>query len=263
MPVRVRANYVHHNGALGLVGTGVNMLFENDNRLQQHRRSQPVLVGGRRKWVATSGLVVRGNFAHHNKGHGLWTDIENIDTLYQFNRSEDNDLNGIFHEVSYRAVIRYNTCQRNGVVSPTPGWVTGAGISVNSSPDVEVYENIIVNNFNGIGGIQTPRGSGKYRPVPAAELQCPPQHRDDDGGAHGHRPIREPVQRVHESEQDRHVNGAAIFPANFARLVPAVKNLREAFDVALQHHINPIRHNANKNNATPPKPAFFYRLFQT
>jgi hypothetical protein len=35
---------------------------------------------------------------------------------------------------------------------------------VNSSPDVEVYGNTIVNNFNGIGGIQTPRGSGKYGP---------------------------------------------------------------------------------------------------
>jgi hypothetical protein len=71
----------------------------------------------------------------------------------------------IFHEISYRAVIRDNRASRNGiVVKPFPGWVTGAGIKVNASPDVEVYGNTLINNFNGIGGSQTPRGSGRYGP---------------------------------------------------------------------------------------------------
>jgi hypothetical protein len=163
--MRVRRNYVHHNGGYGFTGTGAGMLFE-DNEIAYNNTVgyNPNWGAGGTKWVATTGLVVRGNFSHHNKGQGLWTDIDNIDTLYEYNRSEDNDLDGIFHELSYRAIIRYNTCQRNGVISPFPGWVTGGGITVNSSPDVEVYGNTIVNNFNGIGGIQTPRGSGKYGP---------------------------------------------------------------------------------------------------
>jgi parallel beta-helix repeat protein len=95
---------------------------------------------------------------------GLWTDIDNSDTLYEYNRSEDNDHGGIFHEISYAATIRYNTCLRNGVVSPFPGWVDGAGIIVSSSSDVEVYGNTVTDNFQGIMALDSARvgSAGRY-----------------------------------------------------------------------------------------------------
>jgi hypothetical protein len=161
----VRSNNIHHNGGVGLLGAGVGTLIENNEISYNNTVGyNPYWGAGGSKWVYTTGLIVRGNFSHHNKGHGLWTDIDNIDTLYERNRVEDNDLDGIFHEISYRAVIRDNTCQRNGAVSPYPGWMTGGGIVVNSSSDVEIYRNTVVGNFNGIGGIQSNRGSGRHGP---------------------------------------------------------------------------------------------------
>jgi parallel beta-helix repeat protein len=119
---------------------------------------------GATKFTRTNGLVVRGNFSHHNGGPGLWTDIDNINTLYENNRVEDNDWRGIFHEISYKAVIRNNICRRNGFKNPLPNVapVDGAGILVSSSPNVEIYGNTIEGNRTGIGALQTNRGSGAY-----------------------------------------------------------------------------------------------------
>jgi hypothetical protein len=161
--ITIRRNHVHHNGGYGLTGAGAGILIEqNEIAYNNTVGYNPFWGAGGSKWVLTDGLIVRNNFSHHNRGPGLWTDIDNINTLYEYNRVEDNELDGIFHEISYKATIRYNTCQRNGTASPFPGWMTGGGIVVNSSPDVEIYGNTVTNNFNGIGGIQSNRGSGRY-----------------------------------------------------------------------------------------------------
>jgi len=110
------------------------------------------------KFAFTSNLVVRGNLVHHNLGNGLWTDINNIHTLYENNVVRDNWGQGIFHEISYDAIIRNNTVRRNGF-GRGRDWHYGAGIMVADSPNVEVYGNIVVNNFDGIIGIQQDRGS--------------------------------------------------------------------------------------------------------
>jgi parallel beta-helix repeat protein len=81
-------------------------------------------------------LTVTGNFAHHNRGAGLWTDTDNKAVLYDGNTASDNADNGIFHEISYDAVIRNNITERNGK----------HGIVVDASPHVEVYANTIRDN---------------------------------------------------------------------------------------------------------------------
>ncbi len=83
---------------------------------------------------------MRGNYAHDNWGSGLHTDIDNVNTLYENNRSENNAQIGIFHEIGYKAIIRNNVTRGNGYAS---GWVAGAGIFVNSSQDVEIYGNTV------------------------------------------------------------------------------------------------------------------------
>lgn len=160
-----RRNYVHHNGSLGFTGAGANGLVE-DNEIAYN--GVPAIgyniywTSGGSKWVFTTGLIVRRNWSHHNYGTGLWTDIDNIGTLYEHNTVEDNGLNGIFHEISWAAVIRNNLVQRNGFATAYPGWLDGAGIMVAHSKDVEVYGNTVVNNKDGIGGIQSARGSGLH-----------------------------------------------------------------------------------------------------
>jgi hypothetical protein len=112
------------------------------------------------KFVGTKNLVVRRNFVHHNVGPGLWTDVNNIDVLYEGNRIEDNAKAGLTHEISYRAIIRRNVITRNGTSRPYPYWVERACILISNSSDVEVYENICEDNWQGIAALHVYRGVG-------------------------------------------------------------------------------------------------------
>ncbi len=163
-----RNNYVHHNCGFGLVGAGANAIVEGNEIAYNNIMAGTTNTcgadsfwgAGGSKWVWTTNLIVRGNFSHHNDGPGLWTDINNIYTLYENNILEDNVRGGIFHEISYDATIRNNTMRRNGTGKDFPGWTTGAGIEVVSSRNVEVYGNTLVDNWQGITGLNDHRGTG-------------------------------------------------------------------------------------------------------
>jgi parallel beta-helix repeat protein len=167
-------NNVHHQGQMGIAGQGRDVLVENNEIAYNNVAGfGPGLQGeaGATKFVGTDGLIVRGNWSHHNHGPGLWTDINNINTLYENNRVEDNDWRGIFHEVSYKAVIRNNIVRRNGFRNPATaiGAVDGAGILISSSRDVEVYGNTVEDNRSGITAQETDRPTtsslGQYHTV--------------------------------------------------------------------------------------------------
>ncbi|MDQ3809908.1 MAG: right-handed parallel beta-helix repeat-containing protein, partial [Chloroflexota bacterium] len=161
--MKVLRNNIHHNGQIGIAGTGDSILIEGNEiayNNYQHTYSYGFEAGGT-KFTRTRWLVVRGNYSHHNWGSGLWTDIDNIHTLYESNRVSDNAAQGIFHEISYDAVIRNNIIERNGFEKT---WYYGAGIQINHSPNVEVYGNTVTGNQNGIIGLQQDRGSGAYGP---------------------------------------------------------------------------------------------------
>jgi Right handed beta helix region len=91
---------------------------------------------GGAKFSWSRNLTVRHNSVHHNHGAGLWTDTDNLGVLYEGNTASDNADNGIFHEISYDAVIRYNVTERNGK----------HGILVDASSNVELYANTVRNN---------------------------------------------------------------------------------------------------------------------
>jgi hypothetical protein len=166
-----RGNNVHHNGALGFIGAGDNVIVEeNEIAFNNTAGYDPYWGAGGAKWVLTTRLLVRGNYSHDNRGHGLWTDIDNIDVVFESNRVEDNDLCGIFHEIGYRATIRGNVVSRNGRAKPFPGWVDGAGILVLSSSDVEITENTVIDNWQGITALEGERGSGSRGPWVLARL---------------------------------------------------------------------------------------------
>jgi hypothetical protein len=158
---QVRENHVHHNGQLGIAGSGDAILLEN-NEIAYNNTAKYFTrwESGGAKFVSTTNLVVRGNFSHHNDGPGLWTDMDCLNTLYENNVVEDNQLMGILHEISYAAVIRNNIVRRNGL--GLPDWIAGAGILIAASPDVEVYGNFVEGNADGIGGMQQERGAGAY-----------------------------------------------------------------------------------------------------
>jgi parallel beta-helix repeat protein len=160
---QVRQNYIHNNGQLGIGGSGNNIVIEY-NAIYRNNTAHfyPAWEAGGVKFTATSNLIVRGNHSFFNDGPGLWTDHDNIDTLYENNTSEDNTWMGILHEISYAAIIRNNTIRRNGFGFDP--WIIGAGILVTGSPNVEIYGNFLDGNADGIGAAQQNRGSGAYGP---------------------------------------------------------------------------------------------------
>jgi hypothetical protein len=154
---RVLGNHIHHNGQLGMLGTGDGQLVEG-NEIDHNNTEgfSPLWEAGGTKFARTDGLVVRANNVHHNTGPGLWTDINNIRTTIERNVVHANTSHGIFHEISYRAVIRDNQVTDNGRAEPLPGW-GGAGIRVAASPDVEVHGNRLAGNQNAIVLVQQRR----------------------------------------------------------------------------------------------------------
>ena len=148
-----------------MIGAADNALVDsNEISYNNFAGFNPYWGSGGSKWVLTVGLTVRNNFSHHNNGPGLSTDIGNIYTLYENNTLEDNARGGIFHEISYDAIIRNNTARRNGSNHDYPWWTTGAGIEVSGSSNVEVYGNIVEDNWQGITGLDDHRGNGRYGP---------------------------------------------------------------------------------------------------
>ncbi len=150
--MQVVGNQIVHNGQLGLLGRGDDIRVEgNEIAYNNFKRYQPKWEAGGAKFVMTSRLVVRNNYVHDNGGPGLWTDIDNYGTLYEGNLVVSNETMGIFHEISYDAVIRNNIVKFN---APNyREWLYGAQILISNSSDVEVYNNEVVATLGGGHGI--------------------------------------------------------------------------------------------------------------
>ncbi len=161
----VRSNYVHDNGQAGIATiSATSMLVENNEIAYNNYADYDTHYdGGGTKFMKSLNLTVRGNYAHHNYGSGLWFDWDNKDILVENNTTEDNDGPGIFHEAGYNAVIRNNIVRRNGFNFHS-GWIDGSGILLLASNNTEIYGNRVEKNMDGIGLTQTDRGSGAYGP---------------------------------------------------------------------------------------------------
>jgi parallel beta-helix repeat protein len=161
-----RNNKIHDNGVIGLEVAWVRELgaLVEGNEIYGNNTTgaDEYYEAGGSKFGETENLIVRGNFVHDNNGPGLWTDIDNVNTLYENNVVEGNSGAGIFHEISYSATIRDNLVRGNGFRNR--GWLWEAGIMVAASQGVEIHGNTLQGNYNGITLIQQDRGSGSLGP---------------------------------------------------------------------------------------------------
>ena len=135
---QVLNNRMHHNGMYGMSGAGDGALIEGNeiafnNTANYHVMNGGCYAAGGTKFVLTNHLVVRNNYVHDNYCGGFWSDMYDIDTVYEGNRIEHNYTEGIKIEISYAAVIRNNTITGN----------MGNGILFSSSSDMELYGNTI------------------------------------------------------------------------------------------------------------------------
>lgn len=158
---KVIGNHIHNNGQLGVAGVGKDILIQGNEIAWNGYFSgmDPMWEAGGSKFALTENLMVRDNHAHHNNGNGLWTDIDNINTLYEGNVVEWNTHGGITHEISYDAVIRNNILTGNG--ADIAAWLWGSAITILNSRNVEIYGNTVDTRggANGIGLIQQDRGN--------------------------------------------------------------------------------------------------------
>ena len=162
--------FVHHNGQLGIsmYSTGSRAINNEISWNNYAGFSAGWEAGGSKFWETTN-LVVQSNYVHDNKGPGLWTDNDNVGTLYDSNTVINNLNEGIKHEISYNAIISNNTVKGNGN-APTV-WLWNSQIEVQNSSNVEVFGNTVevpADGGNGIGIINQTRGSGTLGPWVAA-----------------------------------------------------------------------------------------------
>ncbi|MDH3306778.1 MAG: right-handed parallel beta-helix repeat-containing protein [Acidimicrobiia bacterium] len=149
-------NYAHHNGAYGVSAYRADDLLVHGNQIAFNNIAgfDPAWDAGGTKFAEGQGLTITSNHVHDNYGTGLWVDGSNTGVVYENNLVENNQRNGISHEISYAAVIRNNQVRGNGLY----------GIYVSSSPGVEVVGNTITNNgVADIRGFYDPaRGVGPF-----------------------------------------------------------------------------------------------------
>lgn len=160
--MQVLRNHIHHNGQIGISGGGQSILADgNEIDHNNYAGYDYNWEAGGTKFALTENLVVRNNQVHDNEGPGLWTDIENVNALYEKNHTWKNKVAGIFHEVSYDAVIRDNLIEDDGFNPAGPSPWFGNGIRIAASSKVEVYGNTVKDCVNGIIIVQAERGSSK------------------------------------------------------------------------------------------------------
>lgn len=169
----LRNSHIHHQGHLGLAGSGTTGALVQGNEVD-HNNTAGYDWGweaGGAKWAAgTDRLTVRGNFVHDNQGPGLWTDGDNVHTLYERNLVENNLGPGIIHEISYDAVIRYNTVRDNATAAAGRTIWWGSDIHLNGSQRVQVYGNTVISRVNAIGLVDSDRGAGRHGPYQVAQV---------------------------------------------------------------------------------------------
>lgn len=161
--VVVAHNRIHDNGQIGLIGYFARVDSNEIAGNNTAHFAEDWEAGGA-KFVGTQNLIVRGNFVHGNHGRGLWTDSNNNGVTYDGNTVQDNEWDGIMHEISYSATITNNVVTGNGAFNPNG--VEGAGIMIMSSggSGVDVSHNTVAGNKNGIVLVQSDRGSGALGP---------------------------------------------------------------------------------------------------
>jgi parallel beta-helix repeat protein len=134
---RIHHNEIHHNGQLALGGyRSEDVVVEANEMFANGRGGFTGWEAGAVKYVSTSDVLLRGNYVHHNRYHGLWMDTDTVRTRYIANTVVANKGSGIFHEVSFGAIIRGNYVARN----------RSDGIFISSSSGADIFENRVVGN---------------------------------------------------------------------------------------------------------------------
>jgi len=173
--MKIKSNYLHDNGTLGIVGgtdssSPSNVLVQGNTI--NHNNYARMLSGagaGGFKVGHTAGLVIRNNTVSNNDGTGIHFDTTSQNPLVDGNIVTNNaGGGGIEYEVSVTsAVIRNNIVQKN--VLPDGINVSAAGIGSYASTGASMYCNVVElpnlkANSHGIMVVGSNRGYNPFSP---------------------------------------------------------------------------------------------------
>ena len=91
-----------------------NEIAGNDTYDYEARQPGCGCSGGGKFWNVINAKVTN-NWVHNNKSAALWADTDNAGFVFAGNYITNNQGVGIEYEISYNAVIEYNTFVRDGV----------------------------------------------------------------------------------------------------------------------------------------------------
>ena len=155
----VNNNNIHHNGELGMGGSGSNIQVTNNQFSYNNYAGYSVSwEAGGAKFTSATDLTVENNSASNNNGPGVWIDENCQNVSYSGNQSTGNQVAGILFELSSGATITNNAISNDGYNPAGSSLFYGAGILINDSSQVTISGNSVTNCMNGIGGILEDRG---------------------------------------------------------------------------------------------------------
>jgi nitrous oxidase accessory protein NosD len=145
-------------GKEGYFANGVShVLFKGDSIYRNNSAGafDPSIEAGGGKIMASSYITFDHNKVWKNGGPGIWFDNGVKHVVVRYNRVRDNQQAGIFFEISSHAKIYGNSVWGNGFGYAQ--WGYGAGITISSSDDTNVYGNTVAWNARGISVLSQAR----------------------------------------------------------------------------------------------------------
>ncbi|GAB3531996.1 hypothetical protein GCM10027403_03410 [Arthrobacter tecti] len=163
----IAGNQIVANGQLGLgQWRSEHSLIEGNTIADNNTRGFWVAdwESGGMKFTWSSAKIVRNTFAD-NLGVGIWADVAADDVVISENTISGNSADGIRYEISRNGTITGNTVIGNGLGLKRgggTGLMSGAGINVNTSSNVRIEDNTVLDNLNGVSVQLRPRGDGPW-----------------------------------------------------------------------------------------------------
>jgi poly(beta-D-mannuronate) C5 epimerase len=144
--VQVSASSFSDNGLVGLVANRADRLRLTGNTFtannQEHFSLSGDAIGAAgAKVTRTKSPYVADNKFVGNIGSGWWCDLGCTDATVIRNLAKDNVVNGLYYEVSSRALIASNVLDGNGA----------RGLKLSSADQVRVYQNTFLGNAVSLG----------------------------------------------------------------------------------------------------------------
>lgn len=155
---------ITRSGMLGLhmrFADRLNILGADISTNNVEHFNQAPTAGGA-KAAQTRGITVRNSRFADNDGTGFWEDMSCYDSLIAGNAFVGNAGNGLFLEISAKALVADNLFARNSEF----------GIIVNNTSDVQIWNNTLVGNSRPLNLVQDDRRNTR-RSDPAVDPRMP------------------------------------------------------------------------------------------